>query len=210
MHVLEHYSRFRVPFGCREDVVACDSFGRANSTDLGSTDQLPHRPGRPGFAWTEEAGDWEINTNRIGSVGTSPDGLGWLAKCDPGIANMYIEVQFAYTLDGNNNRIRFRVQDANNWVCLTHTSSAMTFGDCVAGVVTNRGTGTTGVTPASGDLVVISAIGSALTARIIRAGVQVGTAATATISNFSTATGVGFRAATAAVRWRNLVVRRAA
>jgi hypothetical protein len=209
MHVLEHYSRFRVPFGCREDVVACDSFGRANSTDLGSTDQLPHRPGRPGFAWTEEAGDWEINGNRIGSVGSSPGGLGWLAKCDPGIADMYIEVQFAYAPDGNANRIRFRIQDSNNWVGISHTSSNMTFMDCVAGVVTARGTGT-GVTLSSGDLVVISAIGSALTARIIRAGVQVGTAATATISNFSTATGVGFRAATAAVRWRNLVVRRAA
>ena len=200
---------FCIPAFRPAPIAASDSFTRANSTTLGSTDGVL---GAFGVAktWTEEAGDWEINGNRIGSVGTSPGGLGWLAKCDPGIADMYIEVQLAYATGVNQNRVRFRIQDANNWVACYHTSSALFLQDCVAGVVTSRGSQSTGVTPASGDVLVISAIGSALTARIIRAGAQVGTAATATISNFASATGVGFRAATAAVRWRNLVVRRAA
>jgi hypothetical protein len=77
------------------------------------------------------------------------------------------------------------------------------------GVATARGTATTGVTIATGDVVLITVNGLTLSAQVYRAGVATGTAATYTNATLHTAaTAIAFRSTSTSSKYDNLTVRR--
>lgn len=194
----------------RAGVVACDTFTRANSTTLGSTNGLPWLPGRPGLAWSEVAGNWEINTNRIGSEGASPGGQGWILTLDIGFSDYVLDWQLAYTPDANTSGVILGYVDGTNYLRFTHTSAAIGGLRVTAGTPSAIGTVGTAVVAAAGDIMRLTKIGAAYTYAVIRAGALVGLHTTASETQGQSSTVIGIRAATAAVRFTNFVARRAA
>jgi hypothetical protein len=194
--------------GSPRPFICTDSFNRANSSTLGSTDGVLGAHG-VSKAWTEHAGNWEINSNRIGSQGSSPGGQGWLVTVDLGFSDYVLEWQLAYTTDGTGNAVLLAFVDGTNFIRASHTSSTIQFQRTTSGSTSAIGSGGASATPLAGDTVVITKIGSAYTYRLIRAGAQVGASYTATDTQGQSSTVVGLRAGAASVRWTNFVARRA-
>jgi hypothetical protein len=205
---LQRYARHEMG-GMRDGIITCDTFDRADGTDLGSTNNLPYLAGRPGIAWMEVAGNWEINGRRLGSQGSSPGGQGWLVTLDIGESDYVLEWTLAYAPDANSNGIIVAYVDGTNFIRLNHSNAACAFIRFTAGVGTSIGV-SAGVGTLPGDILQLTKSGSSYSGRILRAGVQVGNTATATDAQGAASTVIGLRAATAAVRWTNLVARRAA
>ncbi len=192
----------------RSGILACDSFQRADGTTLGSTDGVPYLAGRPGLTWSEVAGNWEINGNRIGSQGSSPGGQGWLATLDIGQSDYTLEWTLAYAPDANNNAIVVAYVDGTNFIRLNHTSTTLGFGRITAGSLSSIGVGQS-LACAAGDIVVVKKAGAAYTAWLTRAGAVVGSPATVSSeTQGQSSTIVGLRAAAASVRWTNFISRR--
>lgn len=197
---LEAYRRDIMAGRTRSGVIACDSFGGRSS--LGSTDGIPYRNGA-GKAWTQQSG------TIAPASGALKAGVAGIATIDPGVADAYrVYFQIVGATSGNLNSFAFRFTDTSNYLRLTITSSAMLFQTVIATTATSIGSGTTGVSPTAGDIVVVTVNGNSLSATIVRAGAVVGTAATATNSTGAGVTPMGFRFADTTISVTNLVVTR--
>lgn len=207
MSIRPRHYRHQLARGLRDGVVVCDSFQRADGTSLGAVNNLPYLAGRPGPTWSEVAGNWEINGNRLGSQGSSPGGQGWLVTLDIGLSDYALEWTLAYTPDANSSALVVGYVDGTNMIRLAHTNAASGFTRFTAGSGTAIGGGV-GAGTQLGDLIQLTKSGSTYSARVLRAGVQVGNTATATDAQGAASTVIGLRAATASVRWTNFVARR--
>lgn len=202
------YAQRDVPNGLRGGVVACDSFQRADSSTVGSTNGLPYLPGRPGIAWSEVAGNWEIKGNRMGSQGSSPGGQGWLLTLDIGVSDYQLEWTLAYTMDASTHGIVVGYVDGTNYLRFTHTATAIGGLKVTAGTPSAIGSGGVSAVPVSGDTLSLTKVGNVYTYRVVRAGALIGAAFAATEAQGTSSTIVGLRAGAASIRWTNFVARR--
>jgi len=137
-----------------------DSFDRGNSSSLGSTDGSgAEESGGDGFAWTEQAGDLEIDTNQLSHTGSSPGGSGWVATIDSALSNCLIQMKMIHGTGSSNGGIILRFSDTDNFWLVSTSDSVDTFNifDRVAGSYTNRATTAKTIDPATEyDLLVIA------------------------------------------------------
>lgn len=116
-----------------------------------------------------------------------------ILSCDPGVADASrYEAAVTFTPDADNNGFLFRYLNTTNYLALFVTSTALQFASVISGSLTNIGAASTGVTPAMGDVIRWSVIGNSFAAQCYRAGIAVGTQATASVSTGSGRTFAGF------------------
>jgi len=211
LHAEKHYAHFELPTGqYRSGIITCDSYARGDNTDLGSTDGIPWRAGRPGIAYSEVAGNWEINGNRIGSTGTTPGGTGWIATIDLGFSDYVFEAMLRYTVTSNNEGLVVGFVDINNFLRVNHITSGIGVTRLTAGSPTTIGSGGAAALPQANDVMRVRKLGAAYTVSVLRAGAQVGASYTVSSETQGQSSSIiGFRASTSAIRWSNLLAMRA-
>lgn len=157
-----------------------------------------------GLPWTVQSGAFACATGRLTCSSAG------IITVDPGVADaIRFEFQLAFTTNANSNSFVLRFTDTSNYLRLVFTSSAIQFQTVIAGTPAAIGSGSTGVSPANGDVVIGSLIGNAFAAQVYRAGVPVGTAATvASNSTGAGQTAMGFRTGDTACAIGYLKVRR--
>lgn len=185
----------------RGGVLACDSFNGRSA--LGSTDGVPHRAGA-GFAWTQQSG---TIAPASGALKASSAGI---ATCNPlpTADSFRAWFQIVGATSATANSFAFRFTDTNNYLRAQVTSSSVGFATVVAGTPANIGSTSTGVSPAAGDIIVVTVNGNSLSMSVVRAGAVVGTAGSATNSTGAGVTPLGFRFGDTTFSVTNFVVTR--
>lgn len=140
-------------------------------------------------AWTAQSGAFSCQS--VGKLVCTSAGI---VTIDPGVADaIRFEFRLASAPNTTSNSLVLRFADTSNYLRLVVTSTAAQFQTVIATTAAAIGTATTGVSPASGDVVIGSLIGNVFSAAIYRNGALIGTATTATNATGAGLTPVGFR-----------------
>lgn len=156
------------PDGWVYEPIVSDSFTRANSGDLGSSDGAGAAiVGGSGIPWTEFAGAWEINTNRVQATSGGSNGAAWI---DAGEADVVVECTHIAPGAGGTNDPSVVVRAANNdWWFGYNAAGTITLYEVVdAAVYTARGSSAYSAALESSTKTVVTAKGQ--TIRVFSAG----------------------------------------
>ena len=152
-----HFLRVPVQLWTPTPIVS-DSFVRADSSSIGSTDGAGDVVlGGGGFAWSEVVGDSAISSNAL-----AVDASGGIAVVDSGQANVLVDCTL--TPDATARGIAFRVSDATNfWRCTITSGGVLNISKVVNGSATSVAN-TTGVTTGSNQRLQVTADGNTVSA----------------------------------------------
>lgn len=124
--------------------LASETFNRANSASLGSTDGAgtAEANGGSGLAWSQVSGAMQISTNRLMLSGAAP-GLpqAAISVVDAASADVLIRASINVAAGEATTSVVFRYTDNNNFWVANFATGAATIAEIAAGTSTTRATG---------------------------------------------------------------------